>query len=228
MKKFLLGTVLLYIICLLSFTETNKEQESFEKILQKHPERTQELLQTARAYQDTSREGEQYLSKKDILSDEELRIFRSLAKTRSSNEQKPVVIISTLALHELIRGHLKPGDSVVFYLGEYNSKDPNRIRRYNERNGGTSSAGESMSYTYESLKKRTAFAMQVFSEVPDSEPRRETSQRFTPGSFYLHPTKGQDEAGPINENQTIYFKKEAVTPPFEISRLCPPPREGCL
>ena len=196
MKKIILFTVVLYVLFLVSFKENSREPESFAKILKEHPERMQELLKVADTYKDT---GEIYtLSSDDILSPEQLKIFRKKMSPKPGrfwSDVHPVITIPTQALHELIKNHLNSKDSVVFYLGTYSKKDTIRIRRYNERNAKEYFAKGKSPYNYKKLKNRPAFAMQVFSN---------------------------------GYSETKNSKKNYRSLIYEISRLCPPPPEGCF
>jgi hypothetical protein len=222
MRNFILFAVLLYVSFLLSFKEENPEPESFAKIIKDHPERMQELLEIAASYQDTGKNSEKFLSNEDILSNEQLKYFRH----RFWGGAGPVIVIATLALNELIRNHLSEGDSVVFYLGKYRRKDPTRIERYNERNS-IPFVGKS-TYTFKDLRHKPAFAMQVFGKVPETENLKNSSGIFYPGNIIGTKGKGNHDLENSPENQSNFMPPRGpVTPAYEISRLCPPPREGC-
>lgn len=230
MKKFLLFAGVLYLVILVSFQEKSREPESFAKILKDQPERLQELLNVADSYKDTVKISDKILSPDDILSPKQLDIFRSKTKSRPGNRTHPVIVISTQSLNELIKNHLNRKDSIVFYLGSYSKNDAVRIHRYNERNGGGYSTKEKQPYTYKNLKKRTAFAMQVFSTVNESDQKsKSTSGIFNTRSIWGSVGKGSNDVD-MNNDWTNNFKAEriAVSPVYEISRLCPPPREGCF
>lgn len=223
MKKFILIAVVLYVSFLLSFKEENPEPESFAKIIKDHPERMQELLKIAANYQDTVKGQEKFLSKKDTLSREQLKYFRN------KNRHRPgaVIVIATLALDELIKNHLNEGDSVVFYLGEYYKKDPTRIIRYNERNS-IPFYGKPI-YTFKDLKNKPAMAMQVFSNAyTKPENLKSSSGKFNPFNIIRSYGVGSYDQENNLENTNNYMPPpSAVSPAYEISRLCPPPREGC-
>ena len=228
MKKFLLFAGVLYVLFLVSFKEKSREPESFVKILKDHPERLQELLKVADIYRDTVKISEKILSPKDILSAKQLDIFRSKTKSRPCNPAHPVIIISTVAMNELIKNHLNTGDSIVFYLGKYSNDDPQRITRYNERNSSSNEKSEKLPYTYKNLKKRTAFAMQVFSNVYQQDSKgKNSSALFTPVNFIGLNGKGSHDSEDLL-NGSFGVAKKAVSEVYEFSRLCPPPKEGCF
>ena len=226
MKKFLLLAGVFYVVFLLSFKENSGDPESFAKILKDHPDRLAELLKVASSYQDTLIVSEKYLSPKDILTPDQLDIFRSKTKSRTWNRTHPEIVISTLALNELIKNHLNTGDSVVFYLGKYSKKDPERIKRYNERNGGALAHSDNPPFTYKNLRGRTAFAMQVFSDINSEKSKSHHSSTLKSGYFTPSFGKGNHDTEEfLMEN--FNSARKAVSEAYEISRLCPPPREGC-
>ena len=140
-----------------------------------------------------------------------------------------MIIISTQALNLLIKNHLKDDDSVVFYLGKYSKKDPKRIVRYNERNSYPYTK-EKDTYTYKDLKNRTAFAMQVFGNVSSKDEKsKNSSGLFNPRIIMGAVGKGNHDVEINNRGKNNFMpEKIAVSDIYEISRLCPPPREGCF
>ena len=228
MKKFLLFAGVLCIVLLVSFQEKKQEPESFAKILKDHPERLQELLKVAEGYKDTGKKSADLLNPEDILSPKELEDFRSKARVRSGDKKKPVIIIATQAINELIKNHLNQDDSLVFFLGEYSIKDQTRVKRYNDRNTRKYNLGKD-TLTLQTLEKRTAFAMQVFSmEEKSDQKSKSTSSIFNLSNLFKSSGKGSNDVE-MDSDWTNNFKpqKTAVSDVYEFSRLCPPPREGC-
>lgn len=229
MKKVILFTGVLYVMFLLSFKEKSGEPEPFAKVLKDHPERITELLLVAEKYRDTIKISEKILSSDDILSESQLKTFRSTTKSRCGNKTHPVIVISTQALNELIKNHLQEEDSLVFYLGKYTKKDPERIKRYNARNSYPFTNGKD-TYTYKDLKKRTAFAMQVFSTVKAPNQHSKSSSSIFKAENFLGPIGKGNHDLEMNSDLKNKFKTEKIarSPAYEISRLCPPPPEGCF
>lgn len=225
MKKFILFTVVLYVLFLLSFKEDSPEPESFAKILKDHPERMKELMKVADSYRDTGKGPNQFLNDQDTLNKKELNIFRN----KKNSKPSPVIVISSQALNLLIKDHLNDDDSVVFYLGQYYKNDPERIKRYNERNSMPFTNGKH-TYTFKDLEKKPAFAMQVFSNAyTETEKPKNISGIFNPKSIIGSPGEGNIEFEKNNNGtNNVMVAKKAVSPIYEISRLCPPPREGCF
>ena len=233
MKKFILFTVVLYVLFLVSFKENSREPESFAKILKDNPERLTEFLKVASLYKDTNKISEKILSRKDIISKDQLEDFREKMKPKPGQfwtRAHPVIIISTQALNELIKNHLNKNDSIVFYLGNYNKNIPERISRYNERNGGANFSKDNPPFTIKNLKKRPAFAMQVFSTVSQKgKDSKNNTGLYNPQNIIGAVGKGNHDVE-MNNSGTNNFKLERmpVSEIYEISRLCPPPREGCF
>ena len=232
MKKFLLFAGVLYVLFLVSFKEKSLEPESFVKILKDHPERLEELLEVAETYKVTFEGPDKILNPEDIITEAQLDIFREHTKSRPRRpwDESPVNIISTKALHALIKDHLELTDSIVFFYGRYSKKDKVRIDRYNQRNGGPKFSPDNPPFKYKNLKKRTAFAMQVFSTVNSSSSKSKSSAAFfNTGNIFKSVGKGSNDVE-INNDWTNTFKIERIarSPIYEISRLCPPPPEGCF
>ena len=225
MKKFILFTVVLYVLFLVSFKENSRETEPFAKILKDNPERLQELLMVAATYKNSGNSQKQTLSDEDTLSRKQLDIFRN----KKPREVSPVIVISTWDLNLLIKDHLNKDDSVVFYLGQYYKNDPKRIKRYNQRNIFPFTFGKD-TLTYSDLKEKPAFAMQVFSNVYSKGKKpKHTSEIFKPQNILGSMGKGMGEFEKNNDGvNTVVPAKFAVSAIYEISRLCPPPPEGCF
>lgn len=228
MKKFILFTVVLYVLFLVSFKENSREPESFAKILKDHPDRLGELLKVASVYKDTSKILEDLLNSEDILSPKQLKDFRSKARDKKGDKKKPVIIISTRAINQLIQSHLNEKDSLVFFLGEYSKKDLTRVQRYNDRNTRKHNFGKD-TLTLETLDKRVAFAMQVFSNTNPKEENSKTSTGlFNPENIIGSLGKGNYDFEKNDRQNNFTSIKTAVSKVYEISRLCPPPPEGCF